>query len=182
MKLRRWKRPEATRIGAEHAAPRLRRTVRSSAPAWTAIVLGKKPRQRDARAGIGVQPQRRERLLRQQAAAGGDGRTAADRASRRPAPHSGSLSECASIQSRRARQAVDRLVKPQRRPAERRIVGGVHRLDDAAQFAEIGVDHRAAVERQLAGDEIDRLDAVGAFVDRGDAGVAINAARRRSPR
>jgi hypothetical protein len=39
-------------------------------------------------------------------------------------------------------------------------------------FEEIG-DDSAGSHRQLAGGQIDRLDPVGAFVDRGDPGVAV---------
>ena len=50
----------------------------------------------------------------------------------------------------------------------RRRLGGeelLHRMEEAAQVA-------AHVRRQLAADEIERLDAVGALVDLGDAAVA----------
>ncbi len=146
--------------------------MRSSAGRLYGDVLGEKPRQRDARAGVGVQPQSGERLLRQQATAGGDREQAQiGRRSGQRLVHV--LVELRQHPARRARQAAERFFQPQAAPAERRIVGRVHRLDDAAQLAEISFDDRAAVERQLAGDEIDRLDAVGAFIDRGDARVAI---------
>jgi hypothetical protein len=74
---------------------------------------------------------------------------------------------------RRTLQAFERFAKPQTGPTERRIVGRVDRLDDAAQFVEISLDRRTAGERQLAGDEIDRLNAVGSLVDRGDTRIAI---------
>ena len=47
---------------------------------------------------------------------------------------------------------------------------------------DVALDHLAAFQRQLARDEVDGLDAVGALVDRQDARVAIDAAPRRSPR
>ena len=61
-------------------------------------------------------------------------------------------------------------------------VGGAHLLDGPLQLADVGGGHLAALQRQLAGDEVERLDAVGALVDRQDAGVAVDAGRRRSPR
>ena len=139
-------------------------------------VFGKEARQRDTRAGLGVQPQRRERLLRQQAAARGDGKQTqiGRRAGQRLIDV---FFQIGQHPVRRPRQAVERFFKPHARPAERRIVGGIHRLDDAAQFGEIALDRLAAKKRQLAGDEIDRLNAVGALVDRGDARVAIKLRR-----
>ncbi len=41
-----------------------------------------------------------------------------------------------------------------------------HLVHDALELADVARDDLAAFEGQLAGDEIDRLDAVGAFVDR----------------
>jgi hypothetical protein len=158
------------RVGADDAgAPST--TVRSSAAACTAKFSAKKR----ASAMRGGRRRRRAAAPRAPAAPAGSRRsqrqTAADRASRRPALRR-FLVEPGRASSGRARQALDRLAKPHAAPAERRIVGGVDRLDDAAQFAEMRLRPRAAGERQLAGDEIDRLDAVGAFVDRGDARVA----------
>ena len=77
----------------------------------------------------------------------------------------------------RALQAVERFTEPHAGPAERRIVGGVDGLDDGAQFVEIGLDRHAAGKRQLAGDEIDRLNAVGPLVDRSNTCVAIKLRR-----
>ena len=56
--------------------------------------------------------------------------------------------------------------------AECRIVRRLHRLHRGAQFVEIGAHHGAAGQRHLAHRQVDRLDAVGAFVDRGDPRVA----------
>ena len=150
--------------------------VRSSEGGLHGDVFGEEARQRAARAGFGVQPQRRERLLRQQAAARGDGEQTqiGRRAGQRLIDV---FFQIGQHPVRRPRQAVERFFKPHARPAERRIVGGVHRLDDGAQFGEIGLDRLAAKKRQLAGDEIDRLNAVGALVDRGDARVAIKLRR-----
>ena len=44
--------------------------------------------------------------------------------------------------------------------------------EEAVDLGEKGGDRAAAVLGQLAADEIERLDAVGALVDHGDAGVA----------
>ena len=44
--------------------------------------------------------------------------------------------------------------------------------EEAGDLAEESHDRAAAVLRQLAADEIERLHAVGAFVDHGDARVA----------
>ena len=45
-------------------------------------------------------------------------------------------------------------------------------LDEAADLGEESLHRAAAVRRQLAADQVERLDAVGALVDHGDAGVA----------
>ncbi len=45
-------------------------------------------------------------------------------------------------------------------------------LAEIADFLEQGHDGAAAVLAELAADEIERLNAVGAFVDHGDAGIA----------
>ena len=112
---------------------------------------------------------------RQHAAAGGDARTAADRASRRRARVCGSLARCVVEQpfgsraraARPPRQAACR----SRRTPDRWLASTSATV--RASSSDIGAHRRAAGQRQLAGDEIDRLDAVGAFVDLGDAGVAI---------
>ena len=49
------------------------------------------------------------------------------------------------------------------------------RVDRRGKFGDVAVHMLAARLRQLAHDEVDRLDAVGAFVDRRDAGVAKSA-------
>ena len=46
--------------------------IRSIAAGLNGIILGEKARQRDAGSGLRAKPQRGERLLRQQAAAGGE--------------------------------------------------------------------------------------------------------------
>ena len=53
---------------------------------------------------------------------------------------------------------------------------------DRTHFGEQLARRLAAVAAELAADQIVRLDAVGAFVDRRDARVAIDVAPRRSPR
>ena len=112
-------------------------------------ILGEKPRQSNARTGIGIDPHRRERLLGQQTAPGGDGKQ--PQIGRR----SGQRLVHAPLRvgkhpARSARQARNRLLQPYAAPAERRIVGRIHRIDDAAQFAEIRFHHGAAIEGQLA--------------------------------
>ena len=71
-----------------------------------------------------------------------------------------------------ALEAIHRLAQPHVGKAETGIVAAVDRVDDVSDFVDIGVDRRAAGERELAGDEIDRLNAVGALVDRRNARVA----------
>ena len=61
-------------------------------------------------------------------------------------------------------------------------VGGADRRGAFAKLGDEAEHMLAAGLRQLARHEVDRLDAVGAFVDRRDAGVAIEAAPRPSPR
>ena len=163
------------RVGADDARPAFDDGALEPSRLYSEI-LGEKARQCDARAGIGIQPQRRERLLRQQTAAGGDGKQA-QIGGRSGERFVRALVEVGKHPARRARQAPDCLLQAHAAPAERRIVGRVHRVNDAVQLAEICLDHRAAVERQLAGGEVDRLDAVGAFVDRGDACVTIKLRR-----
>ena len=96
-------------------------------------ILGKETRQCDAGRRFRAEAQRRQRLLRQQTAAGRKpeqpqiGRGAGQ-------CRVGVLVEAAEHPLRGARQAFDRFLKPHRRPAERRIVVGFHGLDDAAQF------------------------------------------------
>src|SRR5258708_29904323 len=43
-----------------------------------------------------------------------------------------------------------------------------HGINGPAQFRDIAAYRGAAVERHLAGDEIDRLDAIGALINLGD--------------
>ena len=147
-------------------------TVRSSPAACTAKFSAKKRASATRGPEFGIQPQRHERLLGQQTAAGGDGKQA-QIGGRSGERFVRALVEVGKHPARRARQAPDCLLQAHAAPAERRIVGRVHRVNDAVQLAEICLDHRAAVQRQLAGDEVDRLDAVGALVDRGDARVTI---------
>src|SRR5262249_38286985 len=57
--------------------------------------------------------------------------------------------------------------------AERRIVARLDLGNGLPKLGEISAYRRAAGLRQLAGHEVDRLNAVGAFVDLRNAGVAI---------
>jgi hypothetical protein len=57
--------------------------------------------------------------------------------------------------------------------AEGGVVRNLNPLDDVAEFVEQRPHRSAALRRELARHQIDRLDAIGAFVDRGDARVAI---------
>ena len=134
-------------------------------------ILGEKPRHRDARRGIGAEPQRRQRFLGEEHAAGGKceqpqiGRRADQRCV-------GLLLEPGEQPIGGARQALDRIAEPHRRPAETRIVAGAELAHDAAQLLDMRGDRGAAGQRQFARDQIDRLDAVGAFIDRGDPRIA----------
>src|SRR5262245_5885295 len=73
----------------------------------------------------------------------------------------------------RALERIDRILEPHPGPAESRVVGGVDRRDRAPDLADVGAHRGAAGERQLARDQVDRLDAVGALVDRRDARIAV---------
>ena len=53
-----------------------------------------------------------------------------------------------------------------------RLVGAVAPRQKSPTSSKKAMHGAAAVARQLAADEIQRLDAVGAFVDHGDAGIA----------
>jgi hypothetical protein len=66
-----------------------------------------------------------------------------------------------------------RVAQPGAGAAERRIVGGLDLADDAGEFVEQRPDRRAAIGGELSRHQVDRLDAVGAFIDRGDARVAV---------
>ena len=123
-------------------------TVRSSAPAPTATVFGEKPRDREARRRIAAETERRQSLLRQQAAAGGD--------AEQPQIGAGAGQRCVGLlldfrqePVRRPRQAFDRIGKPHRRPAEGRVIAGVQRRDDAAQVLAMRRDGGAVASGSL---------------------------------
>src|SRR5262249_49617234 len=115
---------------------------------------------------------RGERVLRQHAASGGDAEQpqVRGRAGQRLL---GRLVEVREQPVRRMVKARDRLAEPFGGGPESRIVGSLHLGDGAAKLVETGAHGGAARERQLAGDEVDRLDAVGAFVDLRNAGIPI---------
>ena len=76
-------------------------------------------------------------------------------------------------EARRAIEALDRLAQPRRRSGRRPAFASLTSRARWRALPAISAAHRvAARERQLARDEVDRLDAVGALVDRRDAGVA----------
>ncbi len=54
----------------------------------------------------------------------------------------------------------------------RELLVGAVLLAELADLLEEGLDGAAAIEAELAADEVERLDAVGALVDHGDAGIA----------
>ena len=145
-------------------------TLRSSPERLHRDVLGEEPRQRRAARAIAAVAQRGERLACQQAAAGGIaeqpqvGRGAGERVLRallRQQP------------LRRAVEAVDGFAQARGGLAEGGRVAGAHIGHRRAQLVEIKRDRAAAFQRHLARHQIERLDAVGALVDRGDAGVAV---------
>src|SRR5207237_3146711 len=57
--------------------------------------------------------------------------------------------------------------------AERRIVRGLDAADDGGEFVQQRPNRGAAVGCELARDKVDRLDAVGAFIDRRNPRVAV---------
>ena len=69
-------------------------------------------------------------------------------------------------------QIGDRIVKTAAGFPKTGQIGGAYIGGHGFQFGNEATHMRAIRERQLAGDEIDRLDAVGALIDRGDPGVA----------
>ena len=80
-------------------------------------------------------------------------------------------------EARRFQQVGDRLVDRFHAVPEACEIGGADRRRTLAELGDIAEHVLAAGLRQLAGDEVDRLDAVGAFIDRRNAGVAIEARR-----
>src|SRR6185295_10357965 len=72
----------------------------------------------------------------------------------------------------RSLERAERVAKLCSRGAEGRIVRDLDPLDGRVEFFEQRPHRCAAVGGKLAGDEIDRLDTVGALIDRGDARVA----------
>ena len=69
-------------------------------------------------------------------------------------------------------ERVDRFAEPRRGRAEFRFARRRHRGDDRAHVGDLALQGCAARKRQLALDEVDRLDAVRSLVDRGDARIA----------
>ena len=99
-------------------------------------------------------------------------RTGADKASRRRAPPSGSFSTLPSSHVvARSRLSTASASRAPVAPNAGSFVACTA-FTVRAQFVEIGAHHGAAGQRHLAHHQIDRLDAVGAFVDRGDPRVA----------
>ena len=80
-------------------------------------------------------------------------------------------------EARRLEQVGHRPVDGLGGTPEARQVGGADRRGAFAKLGDEAEHMLAAGLRQLAGDEVDRLDAVGALIDRRDAGVAIEARR-----
>ena len=126
-------------------------------------------RARCGRRGVAVADarMRRERLVGQHAAAGGVaeqpqiGRGAGERGI---AARLSSLREQPCASRGRGCRPLRQAARRSRRTPDR--WSACTAFDGCAQFVEIGAHRRAARQRQLAGDEVDRLDAVGAFVDR----------------
>ena len=145
-------------------------TLRSSPDACTAIFSAKK-RASAVRAGaVAAVAQCHERLFRQHAAAGA---MAEQPQVRRGAGERGVGGFLRQQPMRRAFERVDRFAEPRRGFAKGRSVARLHRADGLAQFVDIERDRFAAFQRHLARHQIERLDAVGAFVDRGNARVAL---------
>ncbi len=67
-------------------------------------------------------------------------------------------------------QIVEALL--QRLGEGRHLLVGAVLLAELADLLEEGLHGAAAVQAELAADEVERLDAVGAFIDHGDAGIA----------
>ena len=105
------------------------------------------------------------------------GRTAADRAWRRPAPRPGSSAGAPPI--KRVASASAATASPSRSPMRPNSGRLEARTSSTVCFSsrDVALDHLAAFQRQLARDEVDGLDAVGALVDRQDARVAIDLRR-----
>ena len=145
-------------------------------PGLDGEILGEEARQRRARGRVVAGPQRSERLVGQQAAAGG--KPVEPQIRRRAGERRVGLVDAAvEHPCGGAREAFDRLAKPHAGPAEGGIVARFDGLDHTAQVLEMRGDRRAARQRQLARDQIDGVNAVGAFVDRRDPRVAIELRR-----
>src|SRR5215472_7413507 len=138
-------------------------------------ILREEARDGGAPGGIGAvagNPHGCERLLGEERAAGREREQPQIR--RRPGERGIKVVALAAEEPMgRAFQRVDRVLQPHARPSESRVIAGVDRFDRALDLADIGRHRRAARKREFARDQVDRLDAIGAFVDRSDARVAI---------
>ena len=138
--------------------------------------IGEEARKRDAARGAGVsaipQPPRGKRFFGEHAtAAGKPEQPQVGRRSRKRGD--GFISELGGEPGARPFEAPDRLVEADTGRAERGIVGAAHGGDDATQLSDEGRKRLPARQRQLAGDEVDRLDAVRPLVDLRHARVTV---------
>src|SRR6185437_15189249 len=74
---------------------------------------------------------------------------------------------------------VDSLTKPGGCLAKSGRVARLNRFNGFPQLIDIGRHGLAAAQGDLPGDEVEGLDSIRAFVDRGDAGVAVVLSRTR---
>ena len=142
--------------------------VRSIPPAWTAIFSAKKRASVRARVSV-TGAQRGQGILGEHAAAG---RVAEQAQIGRRAGKRRIGRFLRQQPARRSFETVDRLAEPRRAFAQDRCVACAHGLNSPAKFVDIECDRLAAFQRNLACDQVERLNAVGAFVDRRDARIA----------
>src|SRR5262249_36754341 len=134
-------------------------------------ILREEARDGGAPGGIGAvagNPHGCERLLGEERAAGREREQPQIR--RRPGQRGIKVVALAAEEPMgRAFQRVDRVLQPHARPSEGRVIAGVDRFDRALDLADISSHRRAARKREFARDQVDRLNAIRAFVDRRDA-------------
>src|SRR3954470_8623234 len=135
-------------------------------------VLGEEARERDTATAIEPTSAVRKRVLGEHAATGG--RREQPQVWRRTRKRRvGRFVELATQPRRRVVKALDRFAKARARRAETGIVRCLHGRHRAAQLVEIAAHHRAAHHWNLARDQINRLNTVGALVDLRDSRIAV---------
>src|SRR6266436_7980595 len=138
-------------------------------------VLGKEARDRNTSGRVGAiaaEPHRRECLLGKERTAGRE-REQLQIGCRPRKRRRDVVALAAEEPMGGALQRVGRILKPHASPSEIGVIACIDGLGSPLEFADIRQYRRAARQRQLARNQVDCLDAVGAFVNRRDACVAV---------